>query len=378
MPNENQMASANSSVADAAPLDVLTKAIGPATVSDEDNGTVPDTQNSDPAQSSSASTDVETSPKQSEEKDLLSVVRDAVEAKKDPVNPADKKADTDGKGEDAPSASGKSEAQKKSDAEDTEEDITPEELAEYKPKVRKRIEGLLSERRDLREQVQGLSGPAEQYSKITGYMETYGLSPEDVATAFTLTALFKNDPARAREELMKRVEALDEVIGNKLPDDLKKKVEDGFLDEDTAREVSRARAAAAQERRKREYVEQKTELDNQQQAALAIQSTVKQAVTGWQQSKMQTDPEFSQKAELLDKYVRAMVAQQGQPKTAEQALQMAEHAYAQVNAVVGKFRPAAPPPQPKRVVQSRHVSGQPRPTPSSPLDVVRQAVDGVK
>lgn len=382
MPNDTQMAPAKSSDAEAAPLDVLTKAVGPATAPDEDAGTDTQSQPSDQTQSSSVTPDDEKSPKPSDEKDLLSVVRDAVEGNKDPETPADKKADTEGEGEDAPSASGKSDAQKKADAPagDAEDEITPEELAEYKPKVRKRIEGLLSERRELREQAATLREPAEQYQKITGYMETYGLTAEDVATAFSLTAMFKHEPERAREELMKRVEMLDGVIGNKLSDDLKKKVDDGFLDEETAREISRSRAAAQREREKREFVEQRTEQEQQRQVAAATQTAVQTAVREWQQSKMQADPEFAQKAELLETQVKAMVAQYGQPKTREQALQMADIAYERVNAMVSKFKPSAPvqQPQAKRVVQSRHVSGNPRPAPSNPLEVVKAAIQTAK
>ena len=373
---EQTSGSAKSSIAETAPLDVLTKAIGPATLSDEGDAADTGADTSDQTQSSSV-TDAEKSTDNPEEKDLLSVVRDAVEGKKEDAKPSKDKAETD---EDASSASGKGDKQEKQEKSSDEEeaaDPTAEELAGYKPKTRKQIEKLLTQRREALERVTELEAPAQQYQQITSYMEEYGLTANDVAQAFTITALFKNDPARAREELMKRIDMLDQQIGNKLSDDLKKKVEDGSLDEEAALELSRSRANAERERQLREATEKKVETETAQRQEAEVRTKVQTAVTQWQQSKIQSDPDFSQKAEMLDAYVRGMVAKQGQPKTAEQALKMADEAYAAVNKQIERFRPA-PAAQPKRVVQSRHVSGNPRPQPATPLDVVKLAVEGAK
>lgn len=381
MPIEDQ-GSAKSSNAEATPLDVVNEAIGPS--SDEANaeqtqetGDATAAESHDPAQSSSAK-DGEKPAKQPEEKDLLSVVRDAVEAKDKPTKDGEAEAkdpeEKDAKTGDASSASGKSESQEKP-ADGEEADPTPEELAAYKPKTRKQIEKLLTQRSELRGQLEDLTPQAEQYGKITSYMDEYGLTANDVAQAFAITAMFKHDPAKCREELVKRIELLDEQIGNKLSDDLKKKVDDGSLDEEAALELSRARAEAKRERELRTATVEHVTTEAQQRQAEAAKNNVKTAVTAWQKAKIEKDPDFPQKAVLLDKYVRAMVAEKGQPKTPKDALEMAEAAYEQVNKDIVVFRPAQQP-APKRVVQSRHVQGTPRPTPSNPLDVVKMALGG--
>lgn len=305
-----------------------------------------------------------------EEFDPLEAVRSAVEnerSKQEDRQNAQKEDEAD-EAKDASSASdGKSETPE-AQAEG-EDEISEEELQSYKGKTKKRIETLLEQRAEARKQVEELQPLAEQHRNIQDFMSQNSLSHEEAATGFAIMALMKNDPERARKELQVYIDRLDVAVGAKLPDDLSKKVEDGFLDEETALELSSTRARAEREKAMREAAEQR----HTEEAAASQAHTIANSIDDWEREKMKSDPDYSIKKPMIDKFVRAEIAQSGQPASMEAAIQLVDKVYQEVNGIASNMTPKS---QPKRVVQSRPVSGNPSPAPSTPLDVVKQALGG--
>ena len=93
----------------------------------------------------------------------------------------------------------------------------------------------------------------EQFEQISNYLRENNLSAEEAADGFRIMSLIKKHPPEAIKALAPYLKELALATGQTLPDDIREKVDDGFLDEETGRELAqvgaeKAKAAAADER----------------------------------------------------------------------------------------------------------------------------------
>lgn len=315
-----------------------------------------------------------------EHKSLLDVVKDAVEETSEEevsedtdTEDEDGEPDADSKAkEDASSASEEGEKGKE-DEEDA--DFTDEDLAKEKPSTRKRIQKLISKLDDAHSRAEEYEPKAQRFQEISDFMATNGITSEEASEAFAVMALVKSDPAQALERLRQHVSTIEETLGEgNLPADLKQKVEDGLLDEDTAKEVSKARAQARFEREQREAYQQAEQQRTEQQQAQGQQQLVSNALDSWQASMQQKDPDYPIKHGFVKDKLTALIQQHGAPRTAQEANQYADIAYGMVNEELSKVAPK-PQKKAKRAIPSRSTSG-PSPTvkPDTTLGIIKQAV----
>lgn len=260
--------------------------------------------------------------------DLLSVVRSAVEPEDGPAKSSDAEGETE-----------KPEAKAEADADQADADSEADD-ANLPFHNHPRWKQVVHERNELRPD-------AERYRNITGFMEQSGLTGEEVADGFDVMAQLKSgDPAQltaALEWLEPRVNFLKEQLGQTLPDDLREKVESGLIDEDTANEAARDRAAAklhTERAKARETTDTEAEASRQRQVSAQAMLT---AVEDWEGRTRKADPDYASKAELIEVTCQAIVRRTGQaPKTPEDAVKLAEQAKAEVDA---KFKAALPKPR---------------------------------
>jgi len=303
----------------------------------------PDTENqTDVEETLSSSVDSET------EADLLSVVQDAMQ----PTEETDSQSDESV--EDEPSAEVSAEA---SDELDEANDETFDDVPFNKhPRFKKLIE----ERNAFKED-------AEQYGKITGFLDINNVSADEAAQGLQIMALMKGDPVEALAALKPYVQQLSEAAGYVMPDDIQNKVNDGFLDEDAGRELAKTRADVQRERQMRTDLEQR----NEQQQFAANTTTMAGAVTDWETKTRQSDPDYELKQAEIDDRVRVLVSQRGRPNTPDMALSMAKEAYDGVNErYAGRFTN-------KRGIKPASggkISGTPTPEPASLMEAVQQAL----
>lgn len=204
------------------------------------------------------------------------------------------------------------------------------------------------------EERNALQAPAENYRKITDYMEATGLQATEVAEGFEIMGLLKSgDPAnlaKARDWFADRLQALNESLGDVLPADLQAKVEAGLVEEETARELSRTRAAAL-----RLETQNTTRTAQDEEARAASEATTQAvamstAVQGWEDGIKAKDPDYSdKKASLVENQCRAIIQKVGRsPANPEEALSLVQRAYSEVNeslkAFVPKPKPVIPAP----------------------------------
>lgn len=243
----------------------------------------------------------------------------------------------------------------------------PEDFSKLPFNKHPRFRELVKEKNTYKTQVAEYEADAKQYREIQGFMQANGLTAEEVAQSLEMLAKVKTgDPATAYELMQERMEALAVAAGKKLPTDLEEKVEQGYIDRDTAQELYQRQVEAERKAQVASTQLERQSAQDQQAQVHAMAS----AVAAWEQSTKATDPDFDLKAELVKDRVRAHVAQHGMPKTADAALKMSKDAYDAVTQTLLRVRGDK---TPMRTAVGGKTNGSAAPEPKSLLDVVRRA-----
>jgi hypothetical protein len=235
----------------------------------------------------------------------------------------------------------------------------------YKTAVSER-DAAVKERDDLRV-------PAEQYGKITAYMDQFGITADDMVVAYDLIARMKTDPFSALERLEPIYQELRKRAGHTLPDDLARKVDEGYMDEASARELAQARVRA-------NLAAAESQRANGQVNAVAANTVVERnrsAAASWESAVIAKDPDFERKRVMVQDAARAILAQEGQPKTPEDAVRVLDRAYQRVNNALGGFapRPGATLRQPSSASSPSPNNVAPAP-PKSLREAAQQGLEG--
>lgn len=208
-----------------------------------------------------------------------------------------------------------------------------------------------------------LKPKAEQYEKITTFMKQNALSEQEMVEGFNIMAMMKQKPADAYKALRGYVDQLAPLAGEVLPEDLKKRVDEGFDSEESAKELARLRA----EREFSANREKETQARLEQERAAEYQRSLVTAVESWERECEAKDPDWSKKYNLVSDRVRVLLASE-RPANPSHAVELARRALNDVNAslssVAGRNTPL-------RAPTSSMSSASTRPAPRSLLDVVR-------
>lgn len=303
-----------------------------------------ETENQDvEAQSSSAESETE--------EDLLSVVQNAMETSEEEGSQPEENVEQ----EEVETL----EAEPEAEVDEIEAD--DESYKDVPFNKHPRFKKLIEERNLYRES-------AEQYDKITSFLETNRLSAEEAAQGMQIMALMKADPTAALNALKPYVEKLSQAAGYVLPDDIQGKVDNGYLDEDAGRELAIARAKAQHAQSQTEQLRQEQQQRSRQQVEYDIQSTV----TEWENNTRASDPDYELKADEIDDRVRVLLAQNGQPQNATDAVQMAKRAYDEVTERYN--RRFAQNKRPMRTASGGKLSGTPQAEPANLMEAVQAAL----
>lgn len=281
------------------------------------------------------------------EEDLLSVVQSAMEIEE--PEEAESQSEEEVEGED----DGDAETLAASD--DADEDVSDKSPVPYK-----RFQEVIAEKNEFKH-------GADQFNKITDYLSHNNINADEASTGLQIMALMKNDPAKALEALTPFVNTLRELTGEVLPDDIRNKVDDGFMDEDAGRELSKARAEADNQKRINDRVAaQQTNVQGQQH-----KDHLARTVTAWEDNARQSDPDYDLKQDEIDDRVRVLVSERGSPNTEEDAISMANEAYESVNQ---RFKARMGTKRAIRTASGGKLGGTPVAEPKSLLEAVQNAV----
>ena len=197
--------------------------------------------------------------------------------------------------------------------------------------------------------IKALEPKAKTFDELTVYLRENNLARDDFQQGLTIMAAIRNDPAKAFELLRPVMERLELTVGERLPEDLKAKVEAGTIDADTAKELARTRGAAAIAKGRAETLEQRQARETEERQRAAddgqLQSVV-DTLNSWDVEWMKRDPD----AAKLRPFVQDLLIVDGSlkpPRNAEEARQLAEACVAKARQRLTGFIPA---PKPKEGV----------------------------
>lgn len=306
----------------------------------EQSSTVPVENKDEQAQSSSAESEPE--------EDLLSVVQSAIDK--------NETEETDSQSEEV-----EDEEEEQESYEATGEDDEPEESFEDVPfNKHPRFKKLIEERNEYKY-------GHEQYEQISGYLKENELSAQEAADGFRIMALMKHDPSAAVEALQPYLEELALATGQTLPDDIRSKVDDGFLDEDSGRELAQARAEAQRQQQRNEQL-----LTQRDQAQGTNQLNVlAEAVTDWEERTKASDPDYDLKVDEIDDRVKVLISERGRPQTVDEAITLANEAH---SSVTERYKARFANKRPIKTASGGKLSGTPVPEANSLMEAVQNAL----
>lgn len=226
-----------------------------------------------------------------------------------------------------------------------------------------RWKALLKERDTLRGQVTEIESDAKVVQQFREFTGSTGLSDTEVGDGLRIMALMKDDPLKALEALRPHYEALQQITGNALPEDIAEHVEEGAITPELAAELARARGQKG-------IAEQRSQMAQQraiQQHGAQIGQAVQRYTDEWQR----TDADAKVKLPRVMDRVRIMLSDGANPRSPKDAVALVQTAVSDVTKEIEAL-------QPKRQARKAIASGGKSPSsaaakPSSMLEVVQQA-----
>jgi rubrerythrin len=217
---------------------------------------------------------------------------------------------------------------------------------------------------------------------LTNFMQEKQLSTDDVSELLVVGGLAMSENPKDLEQALTKVDEfrnqLLSHLGQLLPEDLQKKVDEGLLDEGSAKEVALSRVndqRAANKVQRAESVVETTQQQSQQSQQQVAAQGVHTAMNNWQSLKAGSDPDFKEKAPELAKEIELRVLRAGGTiLDPHKAVEIAEEAYKTVSETFQRLRPAKAP-EAKRMTQSKAAPTNMASKPGSAIDAARAALE---
>ena len=211
---------------------------------------------------------------------------------------------------------------------------------------------------------------ADELTNLKGYISQAGLSTDEVNTGFEIMRLMKQDPHKALQTLIPYVDKLEQITGARFSEDIQQKVDDGYMDEDSAREMSELRSRnAMSQRAAQNATAQAQQLQNQTQINQHADN-VSNAVSQWEGNWKSSDPDYKLKQPKVMEKIELNLLRNGAPRTIEEAVELAEQCRKDVDQELSSFR------QPKGAIKPVTGGSSPRatPEPSTLLEAMQQGL----
>ena len=267
------------------------------------------------------------------------------------------------------------------------DDPTPEEMARYKDGAKRRVDKLINQRRELREQVaqlRSLEPSAKAADSVTSYLRDNDIGRDDFLMMLELGgALRRGEFDKFYAGIRPYVDLAEQYLGVSLPQDLQQRVREGHMTQQAAAVFARERMdrAMAQNRiaRMEQQHQQATHATQQAQRAHQqeiLANNVASSVNAWEAQVMQRDPDYAAKRAAVQDTMWAVVREKGVPQSPEHAVGIANEAYRRVNE---RYRSWTPPRRPtSRSPSSTGRTTSAAPEPKSLADAVRIAREGAR
>lgn len=250
-----------------------------------------------------------------------------------------------------------------------EKPFTKDDLNGLHSKTRKRVGKLIATLDTVTKERDQFKPAAEQYSQVIGFLKENGLSMDDANQAFDIMRDIQHDPERALAALEPIVEQLRQATGSVLPPDLAAQVQQGYITEAHAQELSKHRAKNAHQSVKAEHDRENFQRQRVETAQKATKDIVS-SISDWESKWASADPDYQKlrddvRDELELSLSRAHKAGK-LPRTAQDAVKFAEDCKKRVISKLGKFQP------PRKEI--RHVTGSSAPSAKPAAKSMQEAI----
>lgn len=259
--------------------------------------------------------------------------------------------------------------------EDTEADPSQEELAAMTPRTRKRFGQLLTQRKDLRDEVAALQPDATNFRALLEYMAKHKLSEPHLIELLQFGGdLVSGEPARLQrvaDRIIPILHTAQEANGQIVPQDLLGRVDSGEMTEEVARDTARLRYE------RNLATQQAAQATAQVQTNVTAQAhaSMRQAVVNWHTLVAQSDPDMSLKVDVMQLTAQAIAAKRGPPTTPQQAVEYAKAAYDEATALLRRILPQKAATRPTPNGQASVNRSGVKPAPTSLQDAIGRAFD---
>jgi len=256
----------------------------------------------------------------------------------------------------------------------TRERIDKAEWDAMSPLARSRINAFRGKIKEYGGLLHDMAPKAKTFDDLNGWMGSVRMTQDEFVNGLQIMALMKTDPAKAWQALQPVIADLRSRIGEELPEDLAKAVEEGTINEESARRLSREtreRMRLQEQMRERESVEEQTRAAN---AEAAVHDSIRRSIESWEGNWKATDPDYPKKAERVwEAMFSVMEAERraGKPITNARVLEIAKAARTKVEAWMTGL---VPPAREKTPVAGNGNAANASRQPSSALEAARMAL----
>jgi hypothetical protein len=249
--------------------------------------------------------------------------------------------------------------------------IDDEPPADATPLVRKKINKLLRQRRELRDQVVRLEPDANIGGQLSNFARENDLSPDDITRAVSLAAsIRRGDWHGFYNQVAPYVRKAQEYLGLVLPEDLGQRVQQGHMSEVAAREFARTRF----DHDRAQLEARTTQQRNDAQRVEFVQADVQRAVTTFEERLAASDPDYRAKADAIRRATQALLFERGgRISSVKEALDIVQAAHSEVTS---QFRRLIPQPRATSPSPSGH-SQQPNAR-AAPKSLMEAALAGLE
>jgi len=170
-----------------------------------------------------------------------------------------------------------------------------EKLAETKgPVPYQRWKPLYEESKALKAEVENSKPLVEGQKQIQDYCVKNQITPEQFSQGLELLALMNSNPQEAVKKLASIAGELQDMTGDRLPEDLAAEVASGDISENRAKELAKLRAQTKQGQQQQE----RSQATIRQEREQALIREVGNASNSWITGKQSVDPDFRPKANV--------------------------------------------------------------------------------
>ena len=213
-------------------------------------------------------------------------------------------------------------------------DFTSADMKSLKPWARRKV-------RHLQDQLATASKDAEVKQNLDSFLTTNHIDGDQFNALMSVgAAMSRGDWAFVRNVMEPYWNLAMQATGGSMSPEARKMVEQGHMTEQAARQMTQQDMQRRQaELERQRYVDAEKQAQEAQVNRAHVEKVVT-AVNDWEQSVRASDPDYDRKSDAIRDMLQGIKAQRGDPKTPQEAVEMAKAAYEKVNGFAKTFAPA--------------------------------------